>query len=489
MSNKKGAVALLWSSMEKFITSGMSLVISIILARLIEPSEYGVIATASIFTILLSLFVEPGMTSALIQKKNSDNLDFSTMLSFNLVIGFCLYILLFSLSGVIGRWFELPVLSVVLKVLGVQIILGGVQSVQIAYVQRNMLFKRYFICSFSSVVVSSVVGVTMAYLGAGVWALVTYNLLKQVTNTILTFFLFNCRFGLRFSRKRCQQMLPFASRILFTKFIDQGYVEVTQAIISKVYSPTDLAFYNKGKSFPDLIISNLNSALSSVMFPLFSSMQDNFDEMKKSMRTAIKMTSYCCIPMMIGLLSCAENFIRVILTDSWINSVPFLQLCCFYYIWIPFSNIIRQSLKAIGNSSQVLLLEAVKTCMNISLLIVFLFFVKSPLAIVLSIATSYTLSFFVEWVIAFKYLQYSIKNILTDFMPSFVVSCIMGFVVFLIGKSNLPFLMELIIQITVGIMFYFAVTYVFKFPQVEQIKHMIHKKNKEEKEDNDERCL
>lgn len=477
LSKNKGASALLWSSLEKILTNGMALVISIILARLIEPSEYGVIATASIFTILLLLFVEPGMTSALIQKKNSDKLDFSTILSFNLVIGLALYAVLFCFSEAISQWFDLPALSSVLKVLGLQVIVGGVQSVQIAYVQKNMLFKRYFICSFASILVSSIIGVTLAYKGAGVWALVAYNILKQIINTVMTYFLFQCRFGFQFSRERFNQMFPFAGKILFTKFIDQGYVELTQTIISKVYSSTDLAFYNKGKSFPDLIISNLNSALTSVMFPYFSSVQDERERMLASMRTSIKMTSYVCIPMMVGLLACSENFVSVILTDQWLNSVPFLQLCCFYYIWIPFSNIIRQSLKAIGNSAVVLRLEVFKTIANITSLLLFLVIIKSPLAIAMSVAFSYTLSFFVEWFVASKHLRYEIKHITNDFMPSFAVSWIMGSVIFSIGKLPLPVLPELILQIFSGIVLYFTLTYFFKFPQVAQILSIIKKKS------------
>lgn len=473
MSNKKSAAALFWSSADRILTNGMGLVISIILARLIEPSEYGIIATASIFTTLLVLFVEPGMTSALIQKKNTDRLDFSTILSFNIAVGTCLYFLLFCLSGAIARWFEIPALSAVLKVLGLQVIVGGVNSVQIAFVQRNMLFKRYFICSFLSVLISSVVGVAMAYRGAGVWALVAYNLLKQIINTVLAYFIFKCRFGFCFSMERFNQMFPFAGRILFTKFIDQGYEEAIQVIIGKVYSPTELAFYNKGKSFPNLIINNLNSALTSVMFPYFSSMQDDFKVMLESVRTSVKMVSYICIPMMVGLLACSENFVKVILTDYWIDCVPFLQLCCFYYIWIPFSNIICQSLKAIGNSSVVLKLEAFKTATNIISLLLFVVIIKSPLAIAMSIAFAYTVSFFVEWVVASKYLRYSIKNILADFMPSFAVSWFVGIVVFAIGKMNLLPICELVLQIAIGIALYFATTYLLKFTQVKFLLNMI----------------
>lgn len=486
LSYKRGVAALIWSSVDKILTNGVALIISIILARLIEPSEYGVIATANIFTVILSLFVEPGMTSALIQKKTSDRLDFSTILSFNIVVGTGLYLLLFCLSGVISQWFDLPILSPVIKVLGLQIVIGSVNSVQIAYVQKNMLFKRYFICSFTSVIVSAIIGIIMAYKGAGVWALVIYNLVKQFINTLMTFLLFQCRFGLNFSKKRFKEMFPFAGKMLFTKFIDQGYVETTQTIISKVYSSTELAFYNKGKSFPDLIISNLNSALSSVMFPYFSSMQDNFGELKKSLRTSIQMTSYICIPMMVGLLACADNFIDVVLTHKWIDSVPFLQLFCFYYIWVPFSNVIWQSLKAIGKSDVVLKLEIIKMLLNLTSLVFFLTWIKSPIAVAISIAFSYMVSFFVECYMASHHLRYSVKEIIADFVPSFVLSWSMGGIVFALDNLTIPTIVCFVLQVLCGILFYAILTSLLRFPQIEQIFSMLKQKrnkgnNKDEK--------
>ena len=476
MNRLKGVSAMLWSIADKILTNIITLIISIILARLIAPSEYGVLATASIFTVLLSLFVEPGMTSGLIQKKNSDKLDFSTILSFNIVVALFLYLILFISSGAISKWFDLPILSSVLKILGLQVIIGSVNSVQIAYVHKQMLFKRYFVCSFISVCVSAVVGIFLAYKGAGVWALVAYNLIKQAISAVMIYVLFKCRFGLRFSRERFIQMFPFSGKMLFTKFIDQGYVEATQAIISKVYSPTDLAFYNKGKSFPDLIINSLNSAISSVLFPFFSDMQDDTNEIRKTMRFSVKMTSYICIPMMIGLIACAENFVYVVLTEKWMSSVPFLQLCCFYCIWIPFSNIIRQALKAIGQGSLVLNLEVFKTVLNISSLILFLMVIKSPLAIAISVAFSYTVSFFVEWFVIARYLKYKIRDIIIDFMPSFLMSCLMGLVVYVIGLLNMVAIWRLVIQVISGIVLYVLFTVLLKFPQIGQMLFIMKQK-------------
>lgn len=476
MENKKSISALIWSSADKVLTNGVALVISIILARLIAPSEYGVIATASIFTVLLTIFVEPGMTSALIQKKNTDKLDYSTILVFNLVIGILLYAILFSTSGVIAHWFELPALSPVIRVLGFQIVIGSVNSVQIAYVQKNMLFKRYFVCSFSSVVVSACIAIFLAYRGAGVWALVAYNLIRQFVNTLMTYVLFRCRFGLSFSVDRFKVMFPFASKMLVAKFIDQGYVEITQTIISKTYSSTELAFYNKGKSFPDLLINNLNAALSSVMFPFFSTLQDELEKLRASLRAAVKMTSFICIPLLIGLAACAENFIEVALTESWLDCVPFVQLFCLYYIWIPFSNLIWQSLKATGKSNVVVVLEVVKMTLNILTLVFFLWMVRSPIAVALSIVVTYTISFFVECFMAGIHLGYRASEIVVDFVPSLAASICMGLIVLQIGRMNISPVIELILQVVFGIMIYSSIVLVFRFPQAKQLLTLIKKK-------------
>lgn len=480
MKNKNGISALIWSSADKILTNGFALIISIILARIIEPSEYGVIATASIFTVLLSLFVEPGMTSALIQKKNCNRLDYSTILVFNLLIGIVLYAILFFSSGAISHWLEMDVLSSVLRILGLQILIGSINSVQIAYVQRNMYFKRYFACSFISVLIAAVIAIFMAYKSFGVWALVFYNLIRTFVNTIMTFVLFKCRFGLKFSMKIFKEMFPFAGKMLLAKFIDQGYVEVTQTIISKSYSSTELAFYNKGKSFPDMLINNMNSAIGNVMFPYFSNLQDHFSKLKSSLRESVKMTSFICLPVLIGLIACGNNFIIVLLTDKWLDSVPFLQLFCIYYIWVPFSNLIWQSLKGIGKSSVVLKLEIIKMFLNIVTLVFFLWLIKSPIAVAISIAFTYTLSFFVECFMANRHLDYHIREIIVDFAPSFLVSAGMGVIVWLIGNAVSSPFFGLVLQVCAGITIYIITVLALKFPQVKQLLSMFKniKKNK-----------
>lgn len=469
--------ALFWSSADKIVTNGFALIISIILARLIAPSEYGVIATAQIFTVLLSLFVEPGMTSALIQKKDSDDLDFSTILTLNLLMGTGLYVILFMISGSIGEWFDLPQLCAVIRVLGLQILVCGYNSVQVAYVQKHMMFKKYFVCSITGAAIGAGIAVFMAYRGAGVWALVVYSLVKYSINALMVTLLFKIHFKLNFSRERFRIMFPFAGKMLLAKFIDQGYVEATQTIISKFYSATDLAFYNKGKSFPDLIINNLNTALASVLFPMFSNIQDNNYEFMNAVRNSIRMTTFICLPILTGMFACADSFISVVLTDKWIDCVPYLRLICCYYFWVPFSNVIWQSLKAAGKSNVILKLEIAKMILNITTLILFLFVFKSPIAVAISLVATYTISFVIENFAAVKHLNFEVKELICDFTPSFMLACVMGIIVLAVGKIGVPAILKLIIQVTVGTIIYGFTAAVLKFPQVKQLKALLAKRN------------
>ena len=476
MANVSTKSALFWASIDKVITNGFALVISIVLARIVAPSDFGIIATAMIFTVIFSLFVEPGMTSALIQKKEPDALDYSTILVFNLVIGLVLYGLLFFFAANIANWFELPELKWVLRAMGVQIIIGSINSVQIAYVQKQMLFKPFFYCSFSAAVVSALVAVSMAYSGFGVWALVANNVIRSFFLLITVSLSFKLHFHFCFYKDRFKEMFPFASKMLLAKFIDQGYVEVTQTIISKMYSPTDLAFYNRGKSFPDLMINNLNSALGNVLFPAFSKLQDDEKQLKASIKNAMGMTSFVCFPLLTGMMGCAQNMITVLLTDKWINSVVYLQIICLYFLWVPFSSVVWQSLKAIGASNRVLQLEFIKTMLNVATLILFVFLLKSPLAVAVSLACSYFISFVIENIYVVKYIEIPFKEIVVCYLPSLLMAIAMGIIVYAVRSITNSPLISLCIQIILGAALYFFFSYIFKNPQFQTIKSKVQEK-------------
>lgn len=475
MANYSTKSALIWATADKIVTNGFALIVSIILARLIAPSEFGIIATAMIFTVILSLFVEPGMTSALIQKKKPDEYDYSTILIFNLVAGIILYLILFLSAGIIAIWFDIEELDLVLRIMGLQIIIGGVNSVQIAFVQKNMFFKKYFICSLTSAILSAGAAISLAYLGYGVWALVLNNILRSLILLISVTIAFRWRFFWAFSMERFKEMFPFASKMLIAKFFDQGYVEITQTIISKVFSPTALAFYNRGKSFPDLLISNINSALGNVLFPVFSNIQDDKKQLEVSITNAIGMTSYVCFPLLIGMLACAQNFIVVLLTEKWISCVPYLQLICLYYLWVPFSNIVWQSLKAIGASNKVLQLEILKVVLNIATLIGFIMIIKSPLAVALSLVVSYFISFLIENVYLIIYLGVSYKSIMRNFLPSLLLSVIMGVIVLIVGQLIDSPIIAVCLQLCLGIITYLSLSIVCKMPQYKQLRSLFIK--------------
>jgi len=475
MSNISTKSALFWATIDKVLTNGFAFIISIVLARLIAPSEFGVVASAMIFTVMLSLFVEPGMTSSLIQKQKPEEIDYSTLFVFNLCAGVFLYLFLFISSPIIAQWLNLPILRNVLRVLGLQILIGSANSVQLSYVQKHMQFKNFFWCSFLSTVVAAVIAVLMAIAGYGVWALVANNILRSFILLVTVSYSFQWRFSFKFSRESFNEMFPFASKMLLTKFIDQGYVEATQTVITKMYSPTDLAFYNRGKSFPDIIINNLNSAIGNVLFPAFSQIQDDEKRLRESIVYSISMTSYICFPLLMGLLACAHNLIIVFLTSKWENSVVYLQIICIYYLWVPFSNIVWLSFKAIGASNRVLQLELIKITVNVLSLIFFIVILKTPIAIAISLACSYFISFVVESVYLVEYIGIRFSELLKSFFPSFLLSIIMGVTVSYIGTISTSSIVNLVVQIVVGIILYLLLSIIFNMPQLASLKSILQK--------------
>ena len=437
--------SMVWAYIDKITTNGLSVIISIILARMIVPEHYGVIGLASIFIVLMDLFVEPGMTSALIQKKDSDEKDFSTILIFHFCLGIVLYAFLFFAAPFISRLYAEPILTVVIRVLALKLVFGGINSVIIAYVQKHMLFKKYCLVSFVGTFGGALLAIAIAYADGGIWALVAYNLVNPFFNVILSIIVLKWLPPIGFSFTRFKQMYSFGWKMLATKFVDQACVEISQMIIGKRYSITDLAFYNKGKTYPQLLVNNANQALANVLFPVFSRVQDDQEDLRMKLRSTVRTVSFVMFPLVIGLAACSENFIVALLTDKWVAAIPYLRWICVYYLWIPFSNVILQGLKALGRSDVILKMEGFKQVCNIVVMIIALIIIDSPLAIAISVAIGGMISFCMEIIVSIKVLGYKGSELINDVVPSFLLAIIMGVIVYSFNNFNFPFEMLFII--------------------------------------------
>jgi len=322
--------SLFWKLMERSGTQGIGFIISMVLARLLLPEDYGLIALVTIFIVLANVFVQSGFNTALIQKKNADEVDFSSVFYLSLVVAALLYVIIYFSAPFIATFYSQPLLVPVLRVLSITLFIGAFNSIQNAFVARNMLFKRLFISSLGALIVSGIVGIVAAYQGWGVWALVAHQLTNQLTIAIILWFTVKWRPHLLFSFKRVKTLFAYGSKLLASALIDTLYRDLRTLIIARMYTPAMLGFYNRGQKFPELIVTNINGSIQSVMLPALSAHQDNRKRVKDMMRRAIVTSSFLIFPMMVGMAVVAEPLVKIVLTEKWLPAVPFLQIFCLF---------------------------------------------------------------------------------------------------------------------------------------------------------------
>ena len=340
-----------WKFAERIGAQLVTLIISIILARILMPEHYGTIAIILIFINIANVFVSNGFTSSLIQKKDSDNLDFSTIFYFNIAFSLLLYAVIFFCAPYIESYFDMPDLGLALRILGIKIPITAFNSIQQAYVAKHMMFRKLFWATLIGTVISAFVGIWMAYNGYGVFALVGQYLTNGFIDTLVLWFVIKWRPIFKFSGKRFKALYGYGWRTLLTYLVRTVYDDIYSFVIGKKYSSADLAYYTKGKQYPNLIVSNLNTSLCSVLFPAFVRYQDDKVQLKNALSRSIKLGSYVLSPFLIGLAVCAEPFIEILLTSKWLFCVPYLQIVCIYQLLIPVSSANLQVVKSLGRQA------------------------------------------------------------------------------------------------------------------------------------------
>lgn len=330
---------LIWRFLERSGAQLVSFIVSIVLARILLPEDYGLIALVTVFTTILQVFVDSGLGTALIQKHNADDLDFSSVFYFNFAVCILLYIGMFVASPFIASFYENDSLTPIIRVISLTIVISGVKGIQQSYVSRNMLFKRFFFATLGGTIFSAFLGIWMAYMGYGVWALVAQQLSNTTIDTLILWITVKWRPKKMFSWTRLKGLLSFGWKMLVSSLLETTYQDLRSLIIGKMYSSSDLAYYNRGRQFPSLIVTNINSSIDSVLLPTMANVQDDRTVVKMMTRRSIKISTYIMAPMMVGLACCSESLVRLLLTDKWIECVPYVRIFCITYM---FTQFIRQ---------------------------------------------------------------------------------------------------------------------------------------------------
>lgn len=445
---------LFWRFAERCGAQGVSFLVSIVLARLLTPEVYGTIALVTVFTKILNVFVDSGFGNALIQKKDADDLDFSTVFYFNIAICGLLYMLIFIAAPWIARFYQDLALIPVIRLLSLTLVISGVKNVQQTYVSRTMQFKRFFWATLGGTVGAAVVGITMACCGFGVWALVAQQLFNAAMDTMILWLTVKWRPKRLFSFERLRGLFSYGWKLLASSLVHTVYLDLEQLIIGKLYTTADLAQYNRGKQFPSFIVSNINSSIDSVLLPVMSKVQDRAGEVKAMTRRAMKTSTYVMAPLMMGLAFIGELVVRLILTEKWLPCVPFLRVFCVTYMFYPVHTANLNALKAMGRSDLFLKLEVIKDVTGLVVILAAMRF--GVMAMAYSMILISVLSQVVNSWPNKKLMNYSYWEQLKDILPGILLAVAMGGCIYPIQWLGLPDAVTLLIQVPLGAVLYIA---------------------------------
>ncbi len=451
---------LAWRFGERISAQLISFIVSIVLARILMPEEYGIISLVTIFITLANVFVTNGLGTSLIQKKDADETDFSTMFWTGLGLAFILYIILFMCAPVVAKWYHNSLLTMVIRIMGLRLPIAAVNSIQQAYVSRKMIYKKFFFSTIIGTIISAIVGITMAFCGCGVWALVFQYLTNVCIDTIVLFVTIDWRPKFVFSYQKFKNLFSFGWKVMLTSFIGTLFDQLKGLIIGVKYTSEDLAYYNKGEQIPALVGNNINYTVESVLFPAISKVQEDKKSVKKAISRSMKISAYIIMPLMFGIAAVSEPLIKILLTDKWLFCVPYLKIICMQQCIGILGNANLQSIKSVGRSDILLKLEIIKKPIYLAILIITMQI--SPLAIAIGNLIYNLIAICINAFPNKKILDYNLFEQIKDIAIPFLLSITMGILVMMIGKIAINMFLLLTLQVIIGMVYYITISIIFR---------------------------
>ena len=462
---------LFWKFSERILAQGVSFVVSVVLSRLLLPEHYGVVALVLIFINLANVFVTSGFSSSLVQKKDANDTDFSTIFYCSLAMSLLIYVILFFASPLIAKFYRNDLLTPVIRVIALKLPLASYNSVQHAYVQRHMIFKRFFFSTLIGTIISGIVGIIMALKGFGVWSLVAQYLTNSTIDMIVLMITVKWRPRLLFSVSSAKKLTSFGWKVLAADLSGALFTQLRSLIIGRVYTAADLAYYNKGKQFPSLLTTNISATIISVLFPAFANLSDNTEKVKSVTRRAVNIISYILMPLLFGLGVTARPLVILLLTEKWLDAVPFIQILSISSAIGIISDISLQSMKALGRSDVLLKIEFIKKPVFFVLLVIGVRISVIAVAVTMVIYTLY--STIVNANQLCRLIKYTFKEQLIDLAAPILLSFSMAVCAYMpsvLIPDLHPFPL-LIIQVIIGVIYY---VFISKLLKIEAYKYIIN---------------
>ena len=469
-SKKQVAKGVFWSAIERFSVQGSSFVLGIIIARLLDPKDYALIAMLNIFMALAQSVIDSGFANALIQKKNRTNTDYTTVFYFNIAVSVCLYLLLYICSPFISDFYNQPELDLITKVVGISLIINSFGIVQQAKLTIELDFKRQAKASLTAVIIGGVIGFIFAYKGFGVWALVIQSLSNNLIKVLLYWIYAKWKPMLTFSYSSFKELFAFGSKLLASGLLHTIYVNLYTLIIGKRFSPIDLGFYNRAFVFAQCPSNNITNILIRVIYPIQCNIQDEKELLESSFVKYMKMSCYIIFPMMLGLCAIAEPLVRILLTDKWLGIVPLLRILCIAFMWDPVMRLNNSILQVKKRSDYTLYAEILKKiCAFIILFITINWDVKVMCIglVFYAIIDVAIIIFFSRKVINTGYIDQVIH-----ILPILVLSAFTATVMYLTTLFFTDPFIQLTVALLIGIIIFFLMSTIFRFQQLTILREL-----------------
>lgn len=474
MDKKKVVSSLIYKFIERLSVKGLGLVISIVLARMLAPEAFGQVAIMTVFINLSQVLVEGGFTVALIQRKDITERDYSTVFFINFSFAIICFVVLQIAAPWISIYYKQDI-TIPLQVYAFTVFFGAFNALQLARMQKRMEFRRIMICSLIATAFSGVVGIVAAYCNLGLWALIIYHMTNSAVMCITAAFAEKWLPKLEFSLHRAKLLFGYGWKMLVSAILCSLYGDIRSLVIGKKFSSNDLAYYNRGQQFPQVISNTLDSSIQSVMFPTMASVQDEKKKLAGMLRKAETMGAYVIVPIMFGLAAVSEPVVKLLLTDKWLPCVPYMKWLCIANAAVPIisSNLI--AIKASGRSDIYMRLEMIRRVVMLMILLGSIFLFRSVEAIAVGFCISSWVDVVISMVPARKLMDYGIKKQFADLWKILFISVLLFAVVQVMNLLPLDSIPLLCAQIFVGVLSYLALGFVFKIESQKDLMNLILK--------------
>lgn len=465
---------LFWSSVERFSNQGVQFVFSIILARLLSPSDYGIIAMVTIFFAVAQSFVDSGFSNALVRKTDRVEEDLSTCFYFNIGVGIIAYIVLFLIAPLVANFYSQPILSPIIRITGLGVILNSLCVVQQALFTIKIDFKSQAKITLSATVISGIVGIILAYQGYGIWALVWQGVASSIVRMGLLWLMSKWRPRTGFSKSSFNYLFGYGSKLLVSGLLDTIYNNIYPIVIGKFYNPAQLGNYSRALGWAQLPSANITSILQRVTFPVLSAIQDDTLRLQNSYRRLLKLSAFIVFPLMMGLAAIASPLIRVILTAKWDGCVLYLQILCFALMLYPIHAINLNLLQVKGRSDIFLRLEIIKKIIGVIILIITI-----PLGITamcLGMVFSSIICLIINTYYTSRFIDVGLLTQLKDLKIILINSLVMGGGIYILTSFIDIEGLKLVMGIVIGLLFYFIGSFYFSKAELQEVISLIKKK-------------